>query len=640
VIETCVVSVPIYFTHAQRLAVRDAAAIAGLRVDAIVTDVAALALAYGKTKTDLPPQEVVVAAHSNSSGDPQQQNGTNSSAAPRFVVVVDCGAEGTQAALLAVTKERASVLASSANHIGGKVFDTALRDHFLAAICQKYGQDIGGNQRAVTKLNTALERVKKQMSANANRLPFTVDSLLGEDADVQLSIDRAQFEELIQPALAGIRQSLENLLASTTVRRDQLHSVELVGGSSRIPLLRTIIQEVFGLAPSFSLNADEAVSRGCALQAASLSSRFITRRFDVQDAVLYSLEAVFVHGGVHERILVYDEGDSAAEERRLEVEADLPLNIALQYAEETTAGAVEDKFISLYQVKHGERKNGVFELRFGFDAFSTVELREIVLVSQDLSKRRRTSECQQDGGTSTADPQQEAAAAAAGEKSSRSSLPFTRSLGASCLTQEQLEQLCRQEAQLVRADREEVARQEERNRLEEELYRVRDQVQERLAADEEGQLAAEETTQRMRSQLEELETWLYQEEGETASRAAFLEARQQLAERSRIYAMWCEKFLAMKEKEAERRRFMEQEGRGGGEGRRGRSGERQIPVVYEGADGRYVPKREGRADSAQAFGGGRGRGFAGRRQPGTFPRGDPFRGFGPSEFLNDPMFGW
>ena len=440
-IETCVVSVPIYLTHAQRLAVRDAAAIAGLHLDAIVSDVAALALAYGKAKLDsLPPE-------TNSNSEQQQQ--THNS--PRYVVLVDCGSEGSQSALLSLTRERATVLASAANGVGGKVFDRAMRDHFIAQIREKYnGQDISGNQRAVNKLSAALERVKKQMSANSNRLPFTVDSLLGEDRDVQLTAERAEFEQLIQPALATLRQSLENLLASTTVRRDQIHSVELVGGSSRIPAVRTLIQDVFGVAPSTSLNADEAVSRGCALWAAGLSSRFITRRYDVRDAVLHSIEAVFVHGGVHEKALAYDEGDSAAEERRMEIEADLPLNVALQYTEESAVDS--SKFIALYQVKNGEAKSGTFELRFGFDAWSTIELREVTLLTTDLSKRRRTSECQ------TEQEQQQQAEMMSKlddqQQVNRTSLPFTRSMAASnCLGQEQLAELARLEAQLVAADR-------------------------------------------------------------------------------------------------------------------------------------------------------------------------------------------
>jgi heat shock protein len=670
-IETCVVSVPIYFTHAQRLAMRDAAAIAGLRLDAVVTDVAALALAYGKAKADdLPPEP-----HNNNNSELQQQGPSNNNSGgggPRYVVLVDCGAEGSQAALLGVTRERATVLASTATRVGGKVFDRVLRDHMLAAIRDKYnGADISGNARALNKLSAALEKVKKQMSANANRLPFTVDSLLGEDRDVQLSAERAEFEQLLQPSLALLRQSWENLLASTTVRREQIHSVELVGGSSRLPAIRALAQEVFGAHLCTSLNADEAVSRGCALWAAALSARFITRRFEVRDAVLLGVEAVFVHGGVHERALVYDEGDSAAEERRLEIEADLPLNIALQYAEEAVDN---NKFIALYQVKHGEAKSGgTFELRFGFDAYSTIELREVALLNtKDIIKRRRTasesvgpSEQQQESSAELSSSPQ--ISTSADQQFGRTSLPFTRSVTAhSGLGQQQeLADLARLEADLVAADRAEVARQEERNRLEEELYKVREQVAEREAAGRYGeQLAAEETTQRLRTQLEELEQWLYsEEEGEWAPIAALQQARQQLAERSRIYALWCDKFVAMKAKEEERQRYIEQQQqqqRGHREGSGGRSAtgrERQIPVVYEGRDGGYVPKaaagpmmmdgREGRRRSEEEYpaGGphsfpGSGRGFPSRRRgAGTFPRGDPFRGFGPNEFF-DPMFGW
>ena len=198
---------------------------------------------------------------------------------------------------------------------------------------------------------------------------------------------------------------------------------------------------------------------------------------------------------------------------------------------------------------------------------------------------------------------------------------------------------------LVSSNLAELARQEERNLLDEELYKVRDQVQERENSRFGELLAAEEATQRMRSQLDELEAWLYNEnEGEVAPTAAFTEARQQLAERARIYAIWCDKFVVMKAKEEERRRFIEQQGQG--RDRNSRSGERQIPVVYEGREGGYVPKSGEaeaggvrRSDSGRPHsfdsGSGRRRGAAG----GTFPRVDPFRGFGTSEFF-DPMFGW
>ena len=90
--------------------------------------------------------------------------------------------------------------------------------------------------------------------------------------------------------LSTILTRLENLLASTTVKTEQIHSVEVVGGSTRIPLVKSTVQQVFGKAPSTTLNADEEVSRGCALTAAGVSAKFITKQFVVEEAVHHGIE--------------------------------------------------------------------------------------------------------------------------------------------------------------------------------------------------------------------------------------------------------------------------------------------------------------------------------------------------------------
>merc|ERR1712002_1375523 len=121
--------------------------------------------------------------------------------------------------------------------------------------------------------------------------------------DVSVSVERAQFEKLVRDKLEEVRTTLLNLLQSTTVRREQLHSVELVGGSSRIPTIKQIVQEVFGLSPTSSLNADEGVSKGCGLQAAGLSDKFRTKEFTVQEVISNAAEAVYGRQGMQEKVL-------------------------------------------------------------------------------------------------------------------------------------------------------------------------------------------------------------------------------------------------------------------------------------------------------------------------------------------------
>lgn len=564
-IETCVVSVPVYFTQAQRRAVVDAAEIAGVPVHEVITDTSALALSYGKNK-ELGEE-------------------------PRNIVLVDCGSEGTQAVIASVTKHTATVLASSFNHVGGKVFDDLLVEHALQLIEEKHKLKIAsGNTKARNKLRNALEKAKKQMSVNTNPLPVQIDSL-AEDVDVQFTIERAKFEELIKARVGEIRETLENLLASTTVKPDQIHSVEIVGGSSRIPFVKSTIQDVFGIVPSTTLNADESVSRGCALHAAGISSKFRTKRFEVQDTVHYGVEAVFVHGGKHEKVLICDEGESAEEERSLEITADLPLNIALQYLE--TAG-LEDKFISLFQVDETDAKTGLFKLTFRFDKFGVLELEQVILVSEERKKRRKSDEFE--------DTEPEMIPC-------RTVLSFTKSMP----ERMRISELAGLEQRMVAGDREEILRQEEKNRLEEQLYKFRHQLLEKSE-----QVEKEEAFISLKTYFDDIENWLY-EEGEDAPRKSYKDMQESLSSKMKIYTIWFDKFMQMKAREEEKKQFMENQ--------KNQGNQRQIPIVYEGGDD-YVPKPRGQGYPT---------GFANRREP--FPR-DPFQRIGRSQLLDESMFGW
>merc|ERR1712079_863933 len=117
---------------------------------------------------------------------------------------------------------KATVLATSTSTAtGGKFMDSALLNYTVAEIEDKYGCQIRNNKKAVNKLRLAVEKIKKQMSANSNKLPLQIENLC-EDLDVSLSLDRAKFEELIQSELEEVRRTLSSLLDSTTVKKDQI----------------------------------------------------------------------------------------------------------------------------------------------------------------------------------------------------------------------------------------------------------------------------------------------------------------------------------------------------------------------------------------------------------------------------------
>ena len=582
-IETCVISVPLHFSQTQRAAVLDSARLAGLPAVQIINDTSALALAYGKTKSDLPED----------------------AASPRYVIFVDLGCGGLQTSLAAVSKYKATVLATSTSTAtGGKFMDSALLNYTVAEIENKYGCQIRNNKKAINKLRLAVEKIKKQMSANSNKLPLQIENLC-EDVDVSLSLDRAKFEELIQADLEEVKRTLSLLLDSTTVTKSQLHSVELVGGSSRIPAVRQIVQDLFGLQPSYSLNADEGVSRGCGLQAAANSNKFMTKTFHIEEVVSHAMEAVYNHEGVQEKLVIFDEGEAAKEERIITLKADLPLHLALQYGEHVD---ISNRFISLYELAgHQEMKNADLELAFSVSPQGLINMDRARVLITDESKRRKTTESTdptlQKGGKEGEEEKQQ------NSSSSREVTVSVTSLAG--LPTQLIAHLQEQEKRMIEDDLREVSRQEAKNLLEETLYKLRSEVAEASEGFE-----AEEAVNNMKSYFDQIENWLY-DEGEDVSEESYRDILKQLKDRVKVFQMWRSRMVEMRAREQER--SSRRRPSPGVAPQSGRS--RQIPVVYEG-EAPYTRQSPARPHSA----------------PRRHVMEDPF--FTRSSFYNDPLFGW
>merc|ERR1712038_410991 len=267
-VKDIVISVPSYFVDSERRAVLDAAAIAGLNVLKLMNDTTATALAYGIYKQDLPA--------------PEEK--------PRNVVFVDCGHTGIQAAACSFNKGKL-VMQSCAydRSCGGRAFNEVLAKKFAEDFKAKYKVDAFTNVKAMLKLISESEKLKKQMSANTNKMPLNIECFM-EDKDVSGSVNREEFEELIAPYTRQIENVLHDVLATSKWKHEDIYSVEVVGGSTRVPIIKSLIEKVFGKTPNTTLNSDEAVSRGCALQCAILSPTFKVREFSVTDIQPYPIK--------------------------------------------------------------------------------------------------------------------------------------------------------------------------------------------------------------------------------------------------------------------------------------------------------------------------------------------------------------
>merc|ERR1711967_70443 len=245
-VKNAVVTVPAYFNDSQRQATKDAAVIAGLNCLRIINEPTAAAIAYGLDKK-------------------------NSSTAEKNVLIFDLGGGTFDVSLLTIEEGIFEVKATAGDtHLGGEDFDTRLSNHFAAEFKRKHKKDISGNARALRRLRTACERAKRTLSSTA-QTSIEIDSLF-EGIDFYTSITRARFEELNMDLFRKCMEPVENVLQAAKMDKSMIHEVVLVGGSTRIPKVQQMLSDFFGGKELCkSINPDEAVAYGAAVQAAILS---------------------------------------------------------------------------------------------------------------------------------------------------------------------------------------------------------------------------------------------------------------------------------------------------------------------------------------------------------------------------------
>ena len=240
-----VITVPAYFNDSQRQATKDAGRIAGLNVLRIINEPTAAALAYGLDK--------------NLTGE-------------KNVLIFDLGGGTFDVSVLTIDEGSVFEVRSTAGdtHLGGEDFDNRMEDHFVAEFRRKFKKDISKNARALRRLRTACERAKRTLSSSAEA-SVEIDSLF-EGIDFYSKITRARFEELCIDLFRSCLEPVEKALTDAKLGKSQIHEVVLVGGSTRIPRIQKMLQDFFnGKELNKSINPDEAVAYGAAVQAAILT---------------------------------------------------------------------------------------------------------------------------------------------------------------------------------------------------------------------------------------------------------------------------------------------------------------------------------------------------------------------------------
>jgi len=243
-VKDAVITVPAYFNDSQRQATKDAGHIAGLNVLRIINEPTAAAIAYGLDK--------------------KTQGEKN-------VLIFDLGGGTFDVSLLTIEDGIFEVKATAGDtHLGGEDFDNRLVNHFVQEFKRKYKKDISTNPRSLRRLRTACERAKRTLSSST-QTSIEIDSLY-EGIDFYTSITRARFEELNSDLFRNVIEPVEKVLKDSRLDKSSIHEIVLVGGSTRIPKIQSLVSQYFnGKEPSKSINPDEAVAYGAAVQAAILS---------------------------------------------------------------------------------------------------------------------------------------------------------------------------------------------------------------------------------------------------------------------------------------------------------------------------------------------------------------------------------
>ncbi|KAG4156215.1 hypothetical protein ERO13_D03G161100v2 [Gossypium hirsutum] len=245
-VKNAVITVPAYFNDSQRQATKDAGAISGLNVLRIINEPTAAAIAYGLDKK------------ASRSGE-------------KNVLIFDLGGGTFDVSLLTIEEGIFEVKATAGDtHLGGGDFDNRLVNHFVQEFKRKHKKDISSNARALRRLRTACERAKRTLSSTA-QTTIEIDSLF-EGIDFYSTITRARFEELNMDLFRKCMEPVEKCLRDSKLDKSQVNEVVLVGGSTRIPKVQQLLQDFFnGKELCKSINPDEAVAYGAAVQAAILS---------------------------------------------------------------------------------------------------------------------------------------------------------------------------------------------------------------------------------------------------------------------------------------------------------------------------------------------------------------------------------
>ncbi|KAB2105082.1 Heat shock protein [Alternaria tenuissima] len=506
-----VLSCPVWYTDAQRRAILDASDIAGLKCLRLINDNTAVALGWGITKLDLP--------------GPEEK--------PRRVVFVNIGHSNYTATVVEFKKGELAVKSSAWDrHYGGRYIDQALVEHFAKEFKEKYKIDVMENGKARLRLAAGVEKLKKVLSAN-NQAPINVESIMN-DVDVRGMLKREELEELIKPLIDRATAPIEQALAEAKLTTADIDAIEMVGGCTRVPVLKSKIQDYFGKPLSFTLNQDEAVARGCAFCCAILSPVFRVRDFSVHDMVNYPVEFTWEKSedipDEDTNLTVFNKGNVMPSTKILTFYRKHPFDLEARYAKPEQLPGKMNPWIGRFSVKGVKEDpkgdfmicklkarlnvHGVLNVESGYYVEET-EVEEPIPESPSAEKKEGDA-MDVDKDAAKEPPKMRKVK----KQQRKGDLPL--SAGTASLDEESKQTLAEKENSMIMEDKLVADTENEKNNLESFIYELKDKI-----LDVYAEFASDDEKARLNTKLETIEEWLY-DEGDDASKAQYVSKKEDI----------------------------------------------------------------------------------------------------------------
>lgn len=305
----CVITVPPFYTMEQRKAILDAASLSGLKVLSLLHETTATAIQYGLTKL-------------------------TSLTAPMNALFFDFGSSSLKVSIVRYRPNKQIDKLGTIrirgiaydNTVGGKDFEALLAKRFAEEFQKQHGVDLNQYPRAMARLMITATKVKEVLSANTETIA-SVESL-HDDIDFRMKVTRKEFEELSKPLLDKIIPVVQEAIEKSKIKVDKISALELIGGTSRIPIVQKMLKTYFNRDLQYSLNADECIALGATFHAAELSPSFQVKKFEIFDLSPYQIE--FSISGNTKKHILYQKSDSNVSPKIISIPREQDFDVTLE----------------------------------------------------------------------------------------------------------------------------------------------------------------------------------------------------------------------------------------------------------------------------------------------------------------------